>query len=71
MNVGDRITYMDAWATTSTGQPGVVVGTMNGEPIRDDDGEVRFIPVWTERDNMREPTTILVAIDNVLGVNDA
>lgn len=67
--MGATVTYADATATTSTGEPGVARGTVNGEPISFLDGEIGWVPVWTERDNAREPTTILVAVANVLEVS--
>lgn len=65
--MGARVTFADASATTSSGEPGVAVGVVNGDPVTRD-GEVKFVPVFAARDNGRESTTVLVAIDNVLDV---
>lgn len=67
--MGARVAFADANATTSDGNPGVVSGTVNGPPLDMPDGSV-FVPVFTERDNGREATTIYVAAVNVLGVSD-
>lgn len=64
---GMNVCFADAQATVSTDEPGVVEGMVNGEPYRDEAGEMTHVPVWAERDNGREATTIIVAIDNMLG----
>lgn len=66
--IGAEVTFADATATTSTGEPGVASGVVNGEPFTDDGGEVTHVPVWCVRDNGREPTTIFVAVPNILSV---
>lgn len=66
--VGARATFADATATTSKGEPGVAHGVINGPPITDDEGAVTHIPVWCQRDNGREATTVYVATANVLSV---
>jgi hypothetical protein len=65
--MGARVTFGDATATTTT-DPVVATGTINGDPLTDDDGTVRFVPVFAERDNGREATTVYVAVANVMEV---
>lgn len=60
-----KVRFLDDTATTSDGTLAVVTGIVNGEPITMPDG-TRFVPVWAERDNGREPTTILVKESNLL-----
>lgn len=64
---GMRVAFADQNATVSTDEPSVVTGLVNGEPYTDEFGEVTHVPVWAERDNGREATTIIVAINNMLG----
>jgi hypothetical protein len=65
--MGAEVTFADASATTSTEEVGVAKGTVNGPSIHDPEtGKVTHVPVWAERDNGREPTTVFVAIDNIL-----
>jgi hypothetical protein len=64
---GDRVAFSDSQATTSTGEEGVAEGTVNGEPIADDAGAITHVPIWAERDNGREATTIFVGAANILG----
>ena len=64
---GTRIAFRDSEATVSDGSEGVCEGTINGEPIRDDDGAATHLRVWAARDNGREATTIFVGVGNVLG----
>lgn len=64
---GMHVSFHDSEATVSDGTSGVCTGMVNGEPLRDDDGNVTHVPVWAERDNGRENTTIWVAISNMLG----
>jgi hypothetical protein len=65
--IGMKVCFADASATVSDNEPHVVEGMVNGEPYADDDGTVTHVPVWAARDNGREATTIIVAIDNMLG----
>ena len=65
---GATVTFADqphnvVW---NTDQPTVCTGTVNGEPM-EEGGEV-WVPVWCERDNGREPTTIFVREENILQV---
>ncbi len=60
--IGDRVEFNDANATVSDGKPVVREGTVNGEPYGG------IVPVFAERDNGREPTTILVAVQNIRAV---
>lgn len=64
---GMHVSFHDSEATVSDGKSGVCTGMVNGEPIRDDDGAITHVPVWAERDNGRESTTIFVSIHNMLG----
>jgi hypothetical protein len=70
--MGARVTYADAQATVSDGVAGLVTGTVNG-PAFDLDperpGEITHVSVWTERDNGREPTSIMVAVANIVDVD--
>jgi hypothetical protein len=66
--MGALVTYADADATTSRGMTGVAGGIVNGPAICDHAGDVSHIPVWSERDNGREPTTVYVHVANVLEV---
>jgi hypothetical protein len=69
--MGARVVYADAQATVSDGVAGMVTGTING-PTFDLDperpGEITHVSVWTERDKGREPTSILVAVENIATV---
>lgn len=67
---GTRLTYADGEATVSDGMAGLVTGTVNGPPITDDEGNVSHVPVFTERDNGREATTVYVAVTNIVGEID-
>lgn len=62
-----RYTGRQEVAQDDTG-PMTATGLINGEPYRDDDGEVEFVPVWTPRDHDREDTTILVHVSNIIAV---
>lgn len=64
---GTRVSYADDSATVSDGVTGVSSGVVNGPPLLDDDGEPTHVPVFTERDNGREATTVWVAVENLLG----
>jgi hypothetical protein len=66
--MGAKVTYADDTATVSDGVAGLVTGRINGEPICDDDDEVIFVPVWSERDKRREPTTVFVSVNNIMEV---
>lgn len=65
------VSYADAGTVMSDDAPGVVTGIVNGEPMRDGMNRITHVPVYTERDNSREATTIWVAIENMLGETDA
>jgi hypothetical protein len=60
------VVFADGVATTTT-DPVVATGVVNGEPIEGPDGAL-YVPVWAQRDNGREPTTVYVAEANVLKV---
>lgn len=64
--LGTKVRFMDSSATVSDGKPVKVEGTVNGPVIRYDDGTPWAVPVWCQRDNGREPTTILVDPANLL-----
>ena len=66
--MGARVYYADANATVSNGAAGIAAGTVNGEPIRDGAGAIQYVPVFTARDHGREPTTVFVAVSNIVGV---
>lgn len=63
---GTEGSYGDANATVSDGLEGVATGVVNGPPITDDSGEITHVPVYTDRDNGREATTVYVAVANIL-----
>lgn len=60
--IGDIVEFNDANATVSDGKLVKRRGTVNG-PIFGG-----AVPVWSERDNGREPTTIIVAVRNITAV---
>jgi hypothetical protein len=66
--MGVTVTFADANATVSDGVAGLMTGMVNGDPIADDEGVVLFVPVWATRDHDREPTTIFVAVPNIVSV---
>lgn len=67
--IGALVKYVDEVATVSTGETVLATGRINGEALANDDtGEVVYVPVWTSRDNNREPTTVYVAVHNILEV---
>jgi hypothetical protein len=59
--------FRDANATVSDGLDGLNRGIVNGKPWRDEDGVVTHLKVLASRDKGREDTTIIVAIENVMG----
>ena len=64
---GTRVRFFDAGAVTSDSDAVVVTeGIVNGPPIEADDRV--YIPVYAERDNNREATTIYVDEANLLGI---
>jgi hypothetical protein len=68
--MGATLTFLDSTATVSSDAAGVAKGMINGEPLMHEDGDVvAYVPVWCERDNNREPTTVFVAVSNVLNVS--
>ena len=60
--VGDIVEFSDANATVSDGKPVKRRGTVNGPALGG------AVPVWSERDNGREPTTIIVAVQDIVAV---
>lgn len=64
MKLGQRIVFKDANATTSGAEPVYVEGSLNSNPI-ECDGATLY-PVWCERDNGREPTTVYVHESNIV-----
>ena len=75
--VGTCVVFRDANATVSDSADGLREGTVIGSIWFADDEEFDgaytgnhpvVLPVWAERDQGREPTTILVAWENVVGV---
>lgn len=59
--IGDRVQFVDANATVSDGKPVTREGVVNGEPFG-------YVPVFAERDNGREATTIFVAPANIRAI---
>lgn len=66
--INDLVAFLDANATTSTGAEGIAQGRVNGEALDAEDGTF-YVPVWTSRDNGREPTTVYVPAVNIVAVN--
>jgi hypothetical protein len=66
--VGTRVLFGDANATVSDSLAGTRIGIVNGDPICDDNGAIKYYCVWADRDNGREATTIFVAAPNLLGL---
>lgn len=62
--LGSKVSYVDDTATVSDGHPKRVTGTVNGNPVIN--GSKVYVPVFSERDNGREPTTVYVSADNIL-----
>ena len=72
--LGMAVSFADASATVTQDSADpedatvvIVTGTINGAPLRDENGEITHVPVWAERDNGREATTIIVAVANLMG----
>lgn len=63
---GAAVTYGDSTATTTTGETVLARGHVNGPPI--EHGELVYVPVWTARDNGREPTTVYVDSRNIVDI---
>ena len=61
-NHGDVVTFYDPSGIAVKGEKALCRGTCNGN-THDDDA---WVPVWTERDGGREPTTIYVHVANLL-----
>ena len=76
--LGSRVRYADANATTSGADVVLASGVVNGEPLLVPDGLVDeatglrsallYVPVFTSRDNGREPTAVYVAHPNIVSV---
>lgn len=72
--MGATVTFADATATVSDGQEGIAKGIVNGPPMMDDAGGWHsgegavFVPLFCERDNGREATTVYVHESNILSV---
>lgn len=62
---GARVRYADGSATTSDGMV-LAEGVVNGDPVSN--GVLTYVPVWSERDSGREPTTIYVDSRNIVEV---
>ena len=62
MKMGERIKFRDANATGYT----FCVGSINGTPITNPSSGDTFVPVWCERDNGREATTVYVNEANII-----
>lgn len=66
---GDHLTFRDPNGNVLHGQDSLSTGIVNGDPW-DIDGRM-IVPVWCERDNGREPTTIMVDESNIVNVRRA
>ena len=44
-------------------------GIINGEPLCDEGGTIRFIPAWCKREG-REEATIMVSVNNVISIGE-
>jgi hypothetical protein len=66
--MGATVTFADVNATVSDDVLGLREGLINGAPLTDDDNVVLYVPVFTDRDNGREATTIYVAVANIADV---
>lgn len=67
LSLGDTVVYADANATVTGDAMALITGLVNGEPLMDDDGDaVLYVPVFSERDNGREATTVFVAAENII-----
>lgn len=67
--VGARVNYIDAGVVTSSRDEQVLVtGVVNGPCVqrRHDDDVDFLVPVFSSRDNGREPTTVYVDVRNVM-----
>jgi len=65
--MGTRLAFRDCTATVSDEVDGISTGTVNGPPLTDYEKRVTHVPVFAERDNGREPTTIYVAVEDIVG----
>ena len=63
---GDHVTFRDPNGNIVDGQDSLSNGIVNADPWRISGRTL--IPVWCERDNGREPTTIMVDESNIVTV---
>ena len=59
---GARVVFRDSTATVSDDQEVTRTGVCNGEPIG------VYVPVFAERDNGREATTVMVHANNIVSI---
>lgn len=71
---GQKVSYRDG-GNVYHGEDSVATGTCNGEPVvyesKGGGGSTSYYPIWTDRDNGRESTTIMVWQGSILSVDDA
>lgn len=63
---GSRVTFRDPNGNVLHGHDSLSTGVVSGEPW-DIKGR-QLVPVWCQRDQGREPTTILVDESNIVSV---
>ena len=63
---GCRVTFHDPNGNVRHGQDSLSTGVVNADPWRI--GERTLVPVWCERDEGREPTTVMVDQVNIVTV---
>lgn len=66
LTIGNHVVYSDNGVVVK-GESALCEGIINGDPLHDEEtGEVMMVPVFSERSDGREPTTIYVHIANIL-----
>lgn len=63
---GDTVTFRDPNGNVRHGEDSLSTGVVNGESW-DINGRI-LVPVWCQRDDGREPTTIMVDRSNIVTV---
>jgi hypothetical protein len=63
--LGACVTFHDPNGNTCDGQVSLSSGIVNNFPLRGTNG-ILWVPVFCERDNGREPTTIMVRESNIV-----
>lgn len=64
---GTPVAFVDGGNVLTAEDLAACEGVVNGEPVLDEREVCIAVPVWAERDNGREATTIFVAVANLLG----